>query len=296
MKHILFFTLALCLSAFVAKANGTDPDTVLSVKNANNVIIVESPEGMKVTVKGNDSDEGYQSTFEEKYTKNVKVKSSQWFDRGAIRLGNDRGSSCKDDIITGGFCVGMVEALGAPGKAGFELGKSFEISFVNMLAYRRKICENSYLSIGFGMDWRTYRNSKGTTQFMLDDGGKVVCGSFPNGTIPEGSQIKVVRAGFPVMWHQYLGNSKSNIKLGVIFNMTTHASLKSKWMSEQGNKVEQYDGDINTRFFTIDLMAIYKFNNWIGVYGRWTPQSVLRTSGNNSPEFSSLSFGISTLF
>ncbi len=296
MKHILFFALALCLSAFVAQANGTEPDTVMSIENANNVIIVESPEGMKVMVKGKDSDEGYQSTFEEKYTKNVTVTSNQWLEHGAIRLGHGGDSSSKDDIITGGLCLGMVEALGAPGKAGFELGKSFEISSVNMLAYRRKICENSYLSIGFGMDWRTYRNSKGTTRFMLDDGGKVVCGSFPKGTIPEGSQIKVVRAGFPVMWHQCFGKSQSNIKLGVIFNMTTHASLKSTWISEEGNKVKQYDGDLNTRFFTIDLIAMYKFNNWIGVYGRWTPQSVLRTSGNNSPEFSSLSFGISTLF
>ena len=72
--------------------------------------------------------------------------------------------------------------------------------------------------------------------------------------------------------------------------------MSSKWVNEAGNEVKEYNGDINTRFFTVDLIGVYKFNNWIGVYGRWTPQSVLRTSGNASPDFSSLSFGITTLF
>lgn len=293
MKRILFTAFLVCMASMATFAHENEADTVLSVKNAGNIVITEGPDGMTVTVKGSDADENYTSTFEEKYSKNVKVKSRQWYDGRAFRLGS---SKSKNDIITGGLCFGMVNAFGAPSQAGFELGKSFEISLVDMISYRRKISEKSYLSIGFGMDWRTYRNSKGTTQFMLDDNGKVVCGSFPEGVKPEGSQIKIVRVGFPIMWRQDLGDTKSSLRFGVILNMTSHASLKSKWTNEHGNKVEQYNGDLNTRFFTVDLMAAYMFNRWIGVYGRWTPQSVLRTSGNNSPKFTTLSFGLATFF
>ncbi len=295
MKHILFVAIAVCMASIASFAQESKTDTVLSVQNANNIIITESPDGMRVTVKGKDADENYVSTFEEKYSKNVKIKSRQWYDRSPIKFGNNENSTGKNDIVMSGLCFGMVEALGAPSGAGFELGKSFEISWLEMLAYRRKISSRSYLSIGFGMDWRTYRNSKGTTQFMLDENGKVVCGSFPEGVKPEGSQIKIVRVGFPIMWRQDVGR-KSAVKFGVILNMTSHASLKSKWVNEQGNKVEQYNGNLNTRFFTVDLMATYQFTSWIGLYGRWTPQSALKTSGNNSPKFSTLSFGITTLF
>lgn len=295
MKHILFAAVAVCMASFAVFAQENKTDTVLSVQNANNIIITESPAGMRVTVKGKDSDENYVSTFEEKYSKNVKIKSRQWYDRSPIKIGYDVTKPNKNDIVSSGLCFGMVEALGAPSGAGFELGKSFEISWLEMIAYRRMIRPGSYLSIGFGMDWRTYRNSKGTTQFMLDDNGKVVCGTFPDGVKPEGSQIKIVRVGFPIMWRQDVGR-KSALKFGVILNMTSHASLKSKWVNEQGNKVEQYNGDLNTRFFTVDLMASFQFTPWIGIYGRWTPQSALKTSGNNSPKFSTLSFGLTTLF
>lgn len=294
MKRLVIATISLLFATGAIFANENRPDTIMSINNPDTITITDSREAMKIVVKGNDADENFRYTFEEKYSDNVKIKSNEWIDYGAIRIGNKNCDS-KDDIIISGLCIGLVNANGAPAQAGFELGKSWEISLVNMLAYRRRIAARSFLSIGFGMDWRTYRNSKGNTRFMLDDQGKVMCGAFPEGVQARGSQIKVVRAGFPIMWHQNIGR-RANFKLGVILNMTTHASMSSKWVNEAGNEVKEYNGDINTRFFTVDLIGVYKFNNWIGVYGRWTPQSVLRTSGNASPDFSSLSFGITTLF
>lgn len=296
MTRFLTLIIILCSTVLAGNAAENRPDTVLSVKDVNQVSITDGHDGLKVTIKGNGDDESQLYTFEEKYSKNVKLKSRQWNEHGIIRLTNNIHGTSKDDIIVSGLCFGMVNAIGAPSQAGFELGKSWEISMVNMLAYRRAITQTSYFSIGFGMDWRTYRNSKGTTRFGIDDNGKVVCGAFQEGCRPEGSQIKVVRAGFPIMWQQYLGNSKSSFQIGAILNMTTHASVKSKWTNEAGNSIEEYNGNLNTRFFTVDIMGTFMFNKWIGIYGRWTPQSVLRTSGNASPKFSTLSFGLTTLF
>lgn len=283
--------MALCIAALTTYAKDNQSDTILSVQNAKNITITENADGMKVVVKGNGDDDKYVSVFEEKYSKNVKLKSNAWNDFSSVSLNSIKGGYSSDDLVINGFCLGLVNANGAPSQAGFELGKSWEISLVNMIAYRHMFNSRTGISIGFGMDWRTYRNSKGTTRFMLDDAGKVVCGAFPEGVKPEGSQIKVVRVGFPIMWNQRIGSS-SSFQLGAILNMTSHASVKSSWVSESGNRVNQYDGDINTRFFTVDLMGIYKFNRWVGIYGRWTPQSVLRASNNASPKFSTLSFGL----
>ncbi len=297
MKKYIALSLFVIVSAIMATGQ-TPGDTILSVRNANTVIVSEGPQGIKVTVKGNEADPEYVSTFEEKYQSgDAIVKSKQWINYLPWGKGNSWEEKFfkHDDITVGGLCVGFVKGLDAPAGLGLEMGKSFEISLLNMLAWRHRLSRRSYLSVGFGMDWRTYRNSKGTAQFVLNDEGKVTYGQFPDGVRAEGSQLKIVRAGFPVMWEQYLWKGFS-VSAGVVLNMTTHASIKSKWVNEAGNKVEQYNGDLNTRFFTVDVIGMVRFCPWLGVYARWTPQSALRSASGVSPSFSTLSTGLVTLF
>ena len=65
-KYILTLSLAV-VATTVATANeinnNVEPvDTMLSVKNVNHVVITESPEGIRVGIKGLDSDDQFQNS------------------------------------------------------------------------------------------------------------------------------------------------------------------------------------------------------------------------------------------
>ena len=113
MKRLVIATISLLVAAGAIFANENRPDTIMSINNPDTITITDSREAMKIVVKGNDADENFRYTFEEKYSDNVKIKSNEWIDYGAIRIGNKNCDS-KDDIIISGLCIGLVNANGAP--------------------------------------------------------------------------------------------------------------------------------------------------------------------------------------
>ena len=286
--------LALAMLAAASMSAQEAADTVLHVNNANRVYIQQNSEGLKIKVDGTSSDSSFTTEYSEVYDGDYAVESKVLF--GFKRFSKRKDSFWKnDDITINGFGFGMVATPGGTEAAGFEVGKSFEFTWLNMLAWVHRFSRNGYLSIGAGMNWRNYRNSRGTVMFTADELGDAVMSRFPDGASSCASQIKVVRFGFPILWQQRFLRDKS-LWIGPIINLTTHATAKSTWTDPATGHKQQSCRNINTRLCTIDLYAQLNFAQHFGVYWRWTPQSVLKTPTTDTPKFTGMSFGITTLF
>lgn len=189
---------------------------------------------------------------------------------------------------------GLISSRKAPDELALEMGKSWEISWLDMLAVEYSPCRYGRLIIGVGMDWRNFKTTNSTARFYSDN-GNVAYGPFQEGVTPVNSRLKVTTLGLSLRWRQDTGlrfpwGGRFNVEAGAIFNLTTHASLKTRWKDVDGNEVEEYNKGLNYRRFMVDIYGRVAFCKWLSVYARYSPMSVLR--GGNSPEFYPLSTGI----
>lgn len=283
----------MALTAFAASA-GEPVDTVMSVSNPASVSITESPEGMRVTVSGIDGNSGYESSYFQGYPAGARVKARQetrWYPFSLAGNRPRRGKIHHWDLVTGGLGLGMVNAPGAPQAMGLEWEKSFEISWLHILAVRYT-SRSLGVSAGIGVDWRNY---KVTTDTRLQPNGQggVTWGSYPTDAQPRNSRLKVFSLQFPILYHQHLpfriSGFQPKIVVGPVLNWNSHASLRTKWRDAEGNDMEEYNSGVHQRRFTVDLFGALSLNGWANIYCRYSTQTVLQ--GYGSPRFRSFSIG-----
>lgn len=283
----------MALTAFAASA-GETVDTVMSVSNPASVSITESPEGMRVTVSGIDGNSGYESSYFQGYPAGARVKARQetrWYPFSLAGNRPRRGKIHHWDLVTGGLGLGMVNAPGAPQAMGLEWEKSFEISWLHILAVRYT-SRSLGVSAGIGVDWRNY---KVTTDTRLQPNGQggVTWGSYPADAQPRNSRLKVFSLQFPILYHQHLpfriSGFQPKIVVGPVLNWNSHASLRTKWRDAEGNDMEEYNSGVHQRRFTVDLFGALSLNGWANIYCRYSTQTILQ--GYGSPRFRSFSIG-----
>lgn len=291
MKQIL---LAMVISGTAQAVMAQEKvDTVLYVENPASVVITENPGGFDVTVISDTTPEANRMVYTDKFDKPVTVKAKKW--RSAITLPFDKNRSSDWDFTLGGPGIGWVNACGQPDGMGVELGKSLEISWLNMFAVKYRMpWKSSRLSIGFGLDWRNYRISTSDARFVPSGDGGVALAPYPEEATAKGSRLKVFSMGIPVIWQQHLpfklfGN-KFLVGAGAVFNYNSHASLKTKWVTADGDRAEQKTNHIGHRRFTVDFIGLVRIWRGVNVYVRYSPNSVLRGAGQ--PKFNPLSSGI----
>lgn len=289
MKKMILIA-ALISAATVAKAD-EQHDTVLSVINPSSVTITETPEGFGVSVTTVTSEGESRSDYSESFDNPVRIDARRW--RSRISLAPSGDSDW--DLTVGGPGIGWVNACGQPDGMGVEMGKSLEISWLNALAVTYRLpLRSSWISLGFGFDWRNYRISTGASRFVPDGNGGVEIGEYPEGVTPKGSRLKVFSMGVPLLWHQQLPfrifGQSCVLWLGAVFNYNSHASMKTKWELPDGSKAEQKVNHIGHRRFTVDFIGMLRVWYGINLYVRYSPNSVLRGAGQ--PRFNPLSTGL----
>lgn len=280
------------------------PDTVINVLQADSVIVIESPRGLKMKIMGSNGQPDNMVVFETEYADETVVKS----DKG-------RGSSFRfrnaDDEVNPGLDlsnlkwdlsgldnvgIGWISSMGAPAAAGLEMSKSFEISWLDMVCVKYRPFTNNQFILGLGMDWRNFKmDGASGTRFVCDKSGQVSVSGYPEDVRPVNSRLKVVTLGLSLRWRHTFGarvpwGGNLGFELGAIANYTTHASLKSRWFDVKGNHVEQVNCDINCRRFTVDFIAILRLGRVLGGYVRYSPMKVL--TGAAAPDITPLSAGL----
>ena len=274
--------------------NNYTTNTILHNDDTHKMVITESPSGLKVTsVSLTDSVES--TVFFKPYDNDVNITSRQGtqrikaLDNSIISLNPERHESNRHwwDVVSGGLAVGLVNPTAQPANFGLQWGKSFELSWLNILAVKY-----GYRSIGFslgiGIDWRNYRMSGGNIRMIPNGEGGVGLAPYPEGSLPKSSRIKVFSLGIPLLYSQRIAK-RTYLQAGAIVNFNTHASLLTKYTSPEGNSISESTNSIHHRRVTVDYFGSFTWHG-IGMYARYSPHNVLL--GHGSPRINPLSVGI----
>lgn len=288
-KTIITILGAMLCTAAATAASPEKADTVMSVDSPDRVTITESPDGVSIIVNGLKGDSTFVASHSRRFDAPTRVNAKSW--HAPIPLSRSRSGW---EFTIGGPGIGWTMAVGQPDGTGIEMGKSLEISWLNMvaLAYRMP-WQSSALSFGFGLDWRNYRNSTSASCFVPVD-GRVEIGSYADGVSGTSSRLKVFSLGIPVLWKQKLPfrmlGTQATLSLGAVFCYNSHASLRTCWTEPDGTKAVRTSNRIGQRRFSIDLIGLFTIAGPMSAYVRYSPNSVLR--GPLQPHFRPFSTGL----
>lgn len=281
-KAIIILASLIGVSAATMSAD----ETVTTILGAKNIVITENANGLKAVVETeNDS-----LVFEQSYQPDATVVSH--LNSSGFSLIGSQNRKCDTsteswDMISNGLGFGFCSAPGVPGASGIEMGKSFEISWLNIIAAQATNRFGNTFSIGVGINWRNYRTTLGN-RFTVTD-GQVGIGQYPEGAEPRLSRIKIFSVQFPMLYGQRLpfGVSKERMMLrfGPIFNLNSHASVLTAWRDGNQSSEHKVNG-MNVRPFTIDLFASLHVWDFVSLYARYSPYNALTGHHLNFHQFS----------
>lgn len=288
MKTTTYIILAAIFTFCHISAKAEKTDTVTTIIGAQSVVITETPQGMKAVV----TCDSVNHSFEQIYT--GKERSVSFFSSYGLSLNKSK-SSKKSSVSwflnTGGLGFGFCSAPGAPSIAGIEMGKSFELSWLNIISVMARNKYGNTFSLGVGINWRNYRTTL-DNRFIVND-GQVGIDSYPEEVEPRLSRIKIFSVQFPLLYRQRLpfGLTKErlSVSMGPIFNLNSHASVLSAWRDGETKSEYKVNG-INVRPFTIDMFAAVHFFKYGSLYVRYSPYNAL--TGHNQLNFHQFSTGI----
>lgn len=289
MKKLLILALSLLIGGLGCYAN-TLQDTIIVVKNPNQVTIEKTRNSMSVKVEGSadNPDYYYLQKMEVDSTAAVitEEKNADW-DFTIPFIGKKKENRKSGmNLCVGGFGFGMVNAIDAPDDMNVDMGASYELMWDNILKFNYYVVPyTTSISMGFGMTWRNYRMT-GRICF-IKEGDNLVLGAYPENSEIKFSRLKVFSLMVPFMINQSLSRNIV-LSVGPVINFNTHASLKTRY-TLNGKKVKEISNDIHQNKMTIDLMAKLCFR-LIGVYAKYSPSNVLNTEFG--PKFRSFSMGI----
>ena len=188
------------------------------------------------------------------------------------------------------FGMGLVSAHSQAAGMDVEFGNAgWEFILNNIFNWEYRPFNRTFLSLGFGVDWRNYR-MKGDRRFMKED-NKLVIAPYPDGADINFSRVKVFSMTLELMLRQGL-NRHVAIEAGPIVNFNTHASIKTRYTVGSGKEKEGFketSSNIHQKPVTVDFKAGLIINP-IEFYFKYSPTNTLDT--DYGPEFKSMSAGI----
>lgn len=282
----------------------TGNDSILVIKQPNEVKITEGKGYIQVDVNGKYGDDGYRYSIKKGYSGGssaIVKESSDWnfnipfLNNNKKKVNNYRSYyrrarfsfNLLDDIQ---FGMGLVGATGESDATDIKMSNAgFEFFLNNIFHWKYAPVRNTALKLGFGVDWRNYR-MKGHTRF-IKEGSTITTGNYPEGADIEFSRLKVFSITLDLMLQQRLfGNVY--LSAGPVVNFNTHGSLKTRYKigeGEEREKVKETSNNIHQKAVTVDLKAELKIKP-LAFYFKYSPMNTLDT--NYAPKFRSMSAGL----
>lgn len=305
MKRILFLLMAAA-TATTAYSQDLEPEDSLAVAPMVSVDeVFERPDSVVVNRAGNqliiqvygapDNPEYFyayeQGVADDDTLSITKTNPDDWnFDFPFIAKANKGNKKARFSVHSSGLGYGFVNALNAPETMDVKMSRSYEIFWHEIIGLRwRPTRQGASFTVGVGIDWKNYRMTGGTR--FIKDGANVTLTNYVDGAQPEFSRLKLFNITLPVMFHQELGRT-FEISAGAVVNFNTHASMKTKYMLDDEERIKN-DKGIHTNKVTVDIMGQINMKA-IGVYVKYSPMSVLDTA--YGPDFKSLSVGLTLGF
>ncbi len=285
--------LAMLLPAVSTHAT-EQSDTLLDLRDAHRVLLVEDSGSIDLHVQGRGDDPDYHYDFNADFSESssslLRSQGTKW-DFSGLTLGKKRASGWHNSVTMGGVGFGFVQALDAPAGMEVDMASSYEI-FADLISFHRVSPNKRHdFSLGFGIDWRNFRMT-GDRRFVKD-GAHISTAPYPDGAEPDFSRIKVFSLTFPFRYTYNFGAKNYwNVSLAAILKVNTYASLKTRYTLD-GEKHKYIHKDIRQKPVSVDLMASFGWR-FLGVYVKYDPCDVLNK--NFAPRFSTVTTGLTFFF
>ena len=187
------------------------------------------------------------------------------------------------------LAIGLTYGANAKYSSSQSVGSSWEIMWTIMEWEKFKYGQHNGFSIGFGVDWRNFRID-GRKYFYKSDDGMLSENDYPAGYEPDFSRIKVFSLQVPIMWKYRTKNM--TFGLGPVINFNTYASIKNRYRDADGAKHKDVYKQIHQRPVTVDIMGEVSIRNWVSIYAKYSPMTILNSTYGSDINFQPVSFGI----
>lgn len=300
MKRIYNHIFAIFCAVFcIVSVEAQTTDTLLNVANPTKVIITEKSTGTSVIVKGVKGNDMFESSVMVDYPAESSVASKQStsfegikpvriFGDGLLSRFRSSGKG-KWDVVVDGVCLGLTKSTGIGVENGPEWSKSIEIGWLSCLSVGY-FYKNRGITLGLGFDWRNYKITTSEKRLVATPGKGIELDAYPADSHPKNSRLKIFSLQLPLLYRLDIPKTSLNLKLGPIFNFNTYGSVKTIYITADGNKVDDFSKDIKPRRFTVDFFGSISLSNTIGIYLRYSPMKVM--DAPNSLNFRPLTIGV----
>ena len=285
----MFLFAALLATATAANAQKTD---TVRFEQPKEVVVVSTDSSLTVDIIAYDNYKFNRSlTLDKTRSMTTERSGSEWnfnFPLSMAKSHNKKTSGrYESDLTMGAFHVGWNTALGGPSGLDTNMGSSWEIGFSPLtFNYTKDSCPWAY-SFEFWLNWKNFRMTD-NVRFALQN-NHIQLADYPAGADIEFSRLKFFSMQFPLMVHYSL-SKHWRLSAGPVVNVTTHASLKTRYATADGERVKDTSNHINHQTLTVDLLGTLTYHG-CGLYVKYSPCHQLR-NGGNTPQFGGISTGL----
>lgn len=268
MKKTFFIIATMLAMAQVCNATS---DTVTVIEQPSQVIITETPNGVKVNVLGSKDDESAKYSYSVEHQANDKMTTSQEKDwEVRFPFSKNDSSSHHWAIIMDGFYMG-----GGIKHSLDIINNSFEIGLLNFAAINYDSHHGQNISLGVGIHHKSF-SLKRPNMLVRDEATDVVTPAFyPDGVEPKdrSSNLNMWALQFPLMFSQKIYKSFA-IRFGGIMNWNYLAQVNNHYKIGK-SEYHVTERGLKQNKITFDLMGGLTLGH-IGIYCRYSPNEVFK--------------------
>lgn len=283
MRYLLFFAMiAFAANAACAQA---EPDTIVSLNDADSVTIVSTKNSISVKVDGTRCGESY--NYDYKVTVDT-VSSSDW--EINLPFTKSQGATRSRRVLSldlfDGFYVGAT--LPVDDIDGMRAG--WEIGINNVAAiYYRPWRGGPVISLGIGLGYQSVNVGGGWC--LGYDSRSQALNIIPKDVDMEkaSSRLHLCRMHVPLLLTQHF-SSDFAVQLGGVLNLNAYMKATTKTKADGVTRKNSFN-PLHQRFATVDLFAGIQFYDGIGVYVRYSPMQAF--DKGYGPCYDTVSFGLS---
>lgn len=273
--------IALIAVAAMGAAAQEQPDTVVCVRDASELSVARTPDGLKVEIKGSATNPGFRyeyimentadSTSDGGWTLNLPFLNDRTPER-------KRRASFNFDIEL--YAGSSIPTGATPMTASFEIGISRILN--GRIDFGKGFCFNAGAGIGY------VQYAVGHGMRFAADRQHLLLAPRDAATTDNSSRLRFFRVHFPLTFTQML-SQKFYITAGAWLNLNTTARASSGATTGSVRTTESYK-DLHQRILTTDIILAAGFRGTCGLYARYSPSTLFRDSWG--PQFKSVNVGL----
>lgn len=263
----------------ISAAAQEKPDTIAKVKDARELTVTRTPDGLKITVQGRADNPDFFYEYTTQYLSDSTSASSWLLNPTAIQTTRKSGPKAAFEVGVEFYVGTSIPTGDTPMRASFEIGIS------RVLNSRVDFGGGFSFNAGAGIGYAQYAVGRGM-RFDADRQHLVLVPR-EEGTSSHSSRLRVLRLHFPLTFTQML-SSKAYITAGAWLNLNTYVPASTDFTIGDV-RTKQTFKDLHQRILTTDIMLAAGARGIGGIYARYSPQSLFRKGWG--PDFKSVSVG-----